>query len=378
MTNRSLRFAFLSSTALALLAPASRASGVASDEEWTSLDHEIAALEQTLATGPSGPRIGGFLRMRGAFSNDVDLEPAIPGSQDLAGFCLDNVRVQIEGSPRESWRYLVSIEAGHQGELDTFSGPGVVLLDAFVETPLCSNAWVQMGQFCSVFLWSACNDERNLLFLDRSFIAENWDGRDVGAQASATYGPFDAWFAVQNGFDGKETHDAYTARAAYRALGERGWCCEGSCFGGAERLVFGASVFEDRMMDHGTAVGFDALFVTGPFSAHAELVHYGVDMRPMPGVDPTDGVLIPEMMDPAGAETPWDATLAYAIVPDEWEVAVRGQFLDDEMDTSIYSLAVDRFIGGRNIKWTAEFDRSQSDDSDLEYGSFGVGLTAGI
>jgi hypothetical protein len=372
----------LGSTLSLLLAPdvgaRVRASAGASDDDWTSLDQELATLQSKLAGDSGGPRLGGFLRMRGAWSNDVDLDPVAPGGQDLAGFCLDNVRIQVDGDPRDGWTYRVSIEAGHQAELDTFSGPGVDLLDAYVETRLCKQAWVEMGQFCSVFLWSACNDERNLLFLDRSFIAENWDGRDVGAQLAATYGPFDAWFAVQNGFDGKESHDAYTARGVFRALGQGGWCCEGACFGGGERLALGASVFEDRMMDHGTAVGFDALFVEGRFSAHAEVVHYGVDMRPMPGVDPTNGVIIPAMMDPAGSETPWDATVGYAIVPDEWEVAVRGQFLDDEMDTSVYSLAVDRFVGGRNVKWTAQYDKSWSDDSNLEFGALGIGLTVGI
>ena len=352
---------------------------LALDGGWTSLDREIASLQENLsAASAGGPRIGGFLRIRGSFSNDVDIDPVAPGGQDLGGFTLENVRVQVDGDPRAGWRYHVSIEAGHQAELDTFSGPGVDLLDAWVDADLCKGASVRMGQFCSVFLWAPCNEERNLLFLDRSFIGENWDGRDVGAQLAATYGPLDAWVAVQNGFDGKETHDATTARAAYRVLGEGGWCCEGACFGGGHRLVLGAGVFEDRMMEHGPAVGVDALYVQGPFSAHAEVVHYGEDMRPMPDVDTQNGAIIPAMMDPAGAETPWDATVGYAIVPDVWEVALRGQFLDDEMDTSIYSVALNRYVGTRNIKWTAQFDRSQSDDAHLEYGAFGIGLTVGI
>ena len=359
---------------IAALAPSARAN----DGEWISLDRELDSLTQQLSAGTQGPRLGGFLRIRGAYSNDVDLEPAIPGGQDLGGFCLDNVRITVDGDPKDGWSYRVSIEAGHQAELDTFAGAGVNLLDGWVEMVLCKGASLRLGQFCSQFLWGPCNDERNMLFLDRSFIGEHWDNRDVGAQVAATYGPFDAWAAVQNGFDGKESHDAFTARAAYRAIGEPGWCCEGSCFGGGERLVFGAGVFDDTMMDHGSAVGFDALFVQGPFSAHAEVVHHGADMRPMPEVDPTNGVIIPAMMDPAGGETPWDATVAYAIVPDEWEIGIRGQFLDDEMDTSIGSIAVDRFVGSRNVKWTAQFDKSWSDDSNLEFGAFGIGLTVGI
>jgi hypothetical protein len=359
---------------VALLVPVARAG----DGEWTSLDHEIAVLSQELASDGAGPHVHGFLRMRGAYSNTVDLDPATPGTQDLAGFCLDNIRIQVDGDPRAGWSYRVSLEAGHQGELDTNFGPGVVLMDAWVDTALCKGASLRVGQFCMAFLWSPCNDERNLLFLDRSFIGENWDNRDVGAQLAATWGPFDAWVAVQNGFDGKESRDALSARAVWRAIGEGGWCCEGACFGGGHRLALGAAIFEDQSMDQGSAVGVDALYVQGPFSAHAEVVHYGTDMRPMPQVDPTNGVIIPAMMDPTGAQTPWDATLGYAIVPDQWEVAARGQFLDDAMKTSIYSVAVNRYVGTRNVKWTAEYDHSQSDDPNLEYGWFAIGLTVGF
>jgi Phosphate-selective porin O and P len=362
-----------------LVIPVSRASDpIPNGGEWTSLDREIAALSQELASGSTGPRLGGFLRIRGAYSNTVDLDATAPGTQDLAGFCMENIRIQVDGDPRNGWNYRVSIEAGHQAELDTFSGPGVVLMDGWVDTALCKGASLRFGQFCMAFLWSPCNDERNLLFLDRSFIGENWDNRDVGAQLAATYGPLDAWIAVQNGFDGKESHDAFTGRAVWRAIGEGGWCCEGACFGGGHRLAIGAAIFEDQSMDKGSAVGFDALYVQGPFSAHAEVVHYGTDMRPMPDVDPTNGVIIPAMMDPSGAQTPWDATLSYAFVPDVWEVGVRGQFLDDAMDTSVYSIALNRYVGTRNVKWTAEYDRSQSDDSHLEYGWLAIGLTIGI
>jgi hypothetical protein len=325
-------------------------------ETWSELDREIDALHTRLSAESNGPQIGGFLRIRGAASNNADIDPA-PGDQHLSGFTLDNVRVEIQGTPREGWSYFVSLDAGHQAELDTFAGPGVDLIDAYATARLCPGATFTMGQFCSNFLWSACNRERNLLFLDRSFLGENWDGRDVGAQIAGTYGPLDAWVAVQDGFDGKVDHQAFTARAAYRAWGEGGWCCEGSCFGGGERLTIGAAVFEDRSMDQGSATGVDALFVHGRFSAHAEVVRYGRDMRPMPELDLATGAIVPGMMDPNGSDTPWDATVGYAFVPDVWEVAVRGQALDDADDTSILSLALDRWrLGAGFLPLTAPRD----------------------
>jgi Phosphate-selective porin O and P len=350
---------------------------LANDGSWASLDREISALESNLSAQSVGPRIDGFLRFRASNSGDADIDPA-PGSQSFSGFTVDNARIEFRGEPRDGWSYLVSLEAGHQGELDTFEGPNVDVMDAYVTAPVCSKTALVAGQFCAMFLWSGCTAERNLLFLDRTFLGENWDGRDVGAGITSTIGPVDLWLADQNGFDGKGEHQAFTARAAWRVWGDAGWCCEGSCFGGGERLTVGAAVFEDRSMEHGTAVGADVLYVHKRFGAHVEAVKYGSDMRPMPQIDPATCAIIPGMMDPNGSNTPWDATVSWAIEPDAWEVAVRGQKLDDMNDTSILSFVVDRYVGGRNVKWTLQYDRSKSDDPTLEFDVLGVGLTVGF
>ena len=358
--------------------PIGGAIAASADSEYSALDREIERLEQSLAVDAPGVRLGGLLRPRFVYSNDVDADPSDAEQQDLLGFFLDNVRFDLRGELREGWGFLVSIEAGHQAELDTFAGPGVDLLDGYVNVPISSDATLTLGQFCSAFLWSVCNPEQCMLFLDRSFIGENWDNRDVGAQIYAAFSQFEAWLAVQNGFDAKEDRSAFTGRVAFTAIGDRGWCCEGASFGETEHMIVGLGYFDDNMMDDGDAIGADVVFANGRFSAQGEIVRYGDDMMPLPGTDPQSGDIVPVMMDPAGADTPWSLAASYALVPREWELAARYQDLDDDADTTEVSLAVNRYIGRRDLRWTLQYDHADSDDPLLDVDVLGVGLTAGF
>jgi len=65
-------------------------------------------------------------------------------------------------------------------------------------------------------------------------------------------------------------------------------------------------------------------------------------------------------------------------VSDRCDAAVRAQFLDDVMGTSICSIVLDRYVGSRSGKWTAEHDRSRSTDSSLELGVIGIGPRVGM
>jgi hypothetical protein len=70
--------------------------------------------------------------------------------------------------------------------------------------------------------------------------------------------------------------------------------------------------------------------------------------------------------------------IAYAFVPDAWEAAARVQSLDDDTSTSVDSVVLDRFVGGRAVKWAFQFDRSNSDDSALDVDVFSLGSTVAM
>jgi hypothetical protein len=346
---------------------------------WSALDREVDALRASLESAPDGahpegPHLSGFLRGRFAWSRDVDAS-ANPGRQELAGFTLDNVRLQLDGKAGAGVAYRVSLEAGDQAQYDTFGGPGVDLLDAYATIDLCPNAQLMVGQFCSAFLWGCCNSERDLLFLDRTFIDENWDNRDVGAQLVLTADRLHGWVAAQNGFDGQGSKQAYTARVAFDAFGEGTCTSEGRCGVDGDRLTLGAGWFDDIDLDKGRVVAADAHGVLGAFSAQAEIADYERDMRPGVAVNPATGALLPGTPTTTAAHRPWNATAAWLVVPDRWEVALRWQDLDDDAHTRIVSAGLNDYVAGREMRWTLQVDSAKSDDPALDVDAVSLGFT---
>jgi hypothetical protein len=70
--------------------------------------------------------------------------------------------------------------------------------------------------------------------------------------------------------------------------------------------------------------------------------------------------------------------IGYAFVPDAWEAAARVQSLDGELNTSVDSVVLDRFVGGRAVKWAFQFDTSKNDDSALDVDVFSLGSTVAV
>lgn len=344
---------------------------------WVELDRELEALSTSLQAPNAGPAIGGWLRTRFANSSDVDASAA-PGDQDLSGFNLDSVRLVLTGKAAEAFSYTLSMEAGDPLTSDA-GGPGVGLLDAFVSVALSDTVAVSIGRFGATTLWSTAIEDRRLLFLDRGFLGEALDGRDVGVEFSGAFGRLNGWATVQNGIDAEGKDLALSARLSYHVLGDSLCTCEGCCgMADQEHLTVGVTWFDDAGLDAGTLLLGDAFFTKGGWSAIVEVADLDDDLRPGTAINPATGVVIPGAFAVTGAQTPWNASAAYMFTPDEWEAAVRYQDLDDDDDTTLLTLAVNRYIGGHNAKWTAQFDRSDSDNTALEADTLAVGLTVGF
>lgn len=342
---------------------------------WSELDHELAALATT-TEDRSGPRVSGWLRSRYAYSSDVDAGAA-PGAQDLSGFNLDDVRLVVSGSAAPGWTYTVSMEGGDALTSDATS-PGFGLLDAYTSIALGENASVSVGRFSATFLWNSGIPENQMLFLDRSFVDEASDGRDVGFEFSAWTGPWRGWAAMQNGSDGAADRMALSARASCQILGSQLAGQEGTCdLGDETRLAVGAAWYDDTRLDEGTILAADASFASGAWSASAEWVDYGDDKRIAPAVNTATGALVPGALGATGASSAWDLTASYAIVPRSWELAARFQDLDDDGGTTIASACVVHFVAGHAIKWTAQFDHASSDDATLDVDAAAIGLAVG-
>jgi hypothetical protein len=344
-------------------------------------EDEAAALSALSASaGGTGATLGGWIRARYANSSDVDTDPIAAGSQDLGGFSIDSMRLIFSGQAPGNWAYYMSVEGGHQGLLDT-GNSGLTVMDACATVPLGDNCQVVVGRFGANFLWSANIEERNLVFLDRNYATEDTDNRDQGFEFQGWIGSFNWWAAMQNGADGAGDKLALSGRASWRVIGDAALCLqEGCCLptGAETQLVVGAACFDDANFGDGTAIAGDVWFAHAPWTAYAEVVNFGDDIRPVPGIDALTGTLIPVVNGPTGSKTTASLTVAYMLSPARWEVAARAQDLDDGANTTIYSAAVNRYIAGHNAKWTVQFDTSHSDVAALEADTLAFGLTVGF
>jgi len=351
------------------------------DEDWIALDRELEGLASIPRAAPAsaGATVGGWIRTRYANSGDVDADPSTAAQEDLGGFNLDNARLVITGSPIEGWGFTLSLEGGDDLVADS-SSSDVGVVDAYASVRF--NDWVSasIGRFSSTVLWNTCVEERCLLFLDRSFLDEFWDGRDIGVELSGAVQRFNWWAAAQNGTDGAGDDCALSARASFHVLGDgliAQECCQ-ALPSGEEHLTVGVCWFDDTELDEGSAVGADVLFLKDRWSVVAEIVDFGDDLQPGLMLIPSTGALIPSGLTATGADTPLSLTVGYLLVPDEWELGVRVQDLDDDADTFALGAAVNRYLAGHNAKWTAQVDSADSDDPALDAVTFAVGLTVGV
>lgn len=269
---------------------------------------------------------------------------------------------------------------GRSSAVSDATGSDVALLDAFAAVQLGDWASASIGRFGSTVLWNAGVEERRLLFLDRSFLDEVWDGRDVGVELSGAIEQFNWWAAAQNGADGPAEELGLSARASYHLLGES--LCGREGVQGLEpdeqHFTVGVGWFDDTSLDEGTVVGADLIFAKGRWSGVAEIVDFEDDIRPSPSINASTGTLIPSGSAANGAQTPWSATVGYLIASDAWEIAARLQDLDDDAETSVFSAAITWYVDGYDAKWMVQVDSSESDDGALEVGAIALGLTVGF
>ena len=103
---------------------------------------------------------------------------------------------------------------------------------------------------------------------------------------------------------------------------------------------FGAAFGDDSGLDNGGRWILEAAFVSGPFSLAAETADFDVDV---------------------GDNTPWDATASF-LFTQQYEVAARYEDLDDgDANTTAYTLGLNRYLAGHDIKWTLQYRRFDTD-----------------
>jgi hypothetical protein len=343
------------------------------------LDSAVESLSVAVRDA-AAPSIHGWIRSRYASSGDVDTDAGSAGDQDLGGFDLDVARLVLGGEVGSDHSYTIALEAGDPLTADaSTSGGQVGLLDAYAVVRVGESVTATVGRFSSTFLWRTSTEERKLLFLDRSFLGEAWDGRDVGVEFAGAFQRLNWWAAAQNGADGVENDLALSACACYQLLGEGLYTEEGTYgLGDAQHLSVSLAVFDDQSLDEGSAVGAGVFYARERWYAEVDVNDFADDLRPTPMINPATGTLVPSSASAAGAETPWGGTVAWMIDPGRWELALRLQDIDDAADTSSASVGASYYVAGHDAKWTLQLERSDSDDAALEADVLAIGLTVGF
>lgn len=350
--------------------------GFANENEWSSLDQEINNLSTSLsAQNAAGPKIGGFIKTSFRYSDDTDALFGPLNDEDESGFKLDKARIEISGDLGQDYSYKVSFEL-------TDSTPPIVR-DAYVSWKLAESVKGTMGRFKKPFLRSGLVSDKSLLFYDRTALGAFFDVREEGLMFSGNFDTVEWWLAGQNGTDGKQDDWNFTIRLAANLMGSGVGKVEGAYGAGEEtNLTVGVAYGDEGEYDDGAMIAAEVALTAGPFSLAGELVdfddgdstgsflskdgsplHYGSN-NTLADIDPADS-------------TPWDISASY-LFTDVYEAALRYEDADDTDSTTAWSLGVNRYIQGHDIKWTLQVLSSDSDLSSSEVTEWTLGLTVGI
>ena len=370
-------------SALALTTAGGLASAGTGSEEWLTLDREIESLAsaQAAAAAPtSGVTVGGFIRSSYLNSSDITLSDS---ENDLGGFSLDNVRLNVEGNVGDYMLY-VQLEGANIFEGDTPPTDGVIpyplgtgwaeggsvfVEDAYGAWNISEQFRLTMGQFRSPFLGSAQRDENELLFLDRTVVGHLWSSRDLGVMLSGQYDMLGWYIAAQNGLDDVGDDLSFSGRVAFNAMGNGvgGSGLEGA-YGAAEgtNLSVSAGYYmdDDTLVEDVAAWNVEGNLVMGPFSAEASYVDHDDGFGTLLGLEEGPAIM--------------GLTGGFMFVPDRWEVAARYEDLDDDASTSVLTIGLNYYGMGHNAKWQVNYAMVDSDDDDFDADIIGLGLTVGV
>ncbi len=377
-------------SALAVCAASSLAFANES-EDWPTLDREIESLASSLSQGGSGVAVSAFVKATYNSSGDIGSGPmvGVPAAQnDWGGFVLNNARINFDGSVGDYGVHIGIDVGGGTGmtALGNYNHANTLLPagEAYATFSLTDQISGQLGLFRSPMLGDSLRDEDQLLFINRTFNGDFWAnmvGRDGGAQFSGAFDQVNFWIAFQNGLDVGGDELAMSGRVEFNALGTGSSSSEGA-YGADEgsSLTVAAGFYRDED-SVSTPLDIEAFCFEADYTMGA--LYVGATM-----VDMSDGIggLVETLVDPLGTtagttgdSTPWDLTVSYMVVEDTYEVAGRYEVLDDNDDTTIMTLGLNRYVEGHDAKWQVQYSTMETDalnatggDGDIDVISLGL------
>lgn len=356
----------------ALALAAVGAAGQATDTGWSGLDQEINSLSASLATqNATGPKVGGYiitaldyegnppgrgvdLNDDGTISPGAEADTAFEGD-DTLGWDFRNIRLQVAGDLGHDYSYKVSF--------DLASG-SAELKDAYVDWKITDGIKGRWGQYKLPMVRSGLISKQKLLFLQRTRIGDILGTRDIGFTVSGQFEMVNFWVNAQNGYDDVTKDMFYNARVTFDVMGDGVAMLEGAYGAGdALGLTFGGAVGDDSGLDNGVVWALEAALTSGPFSVAAEIADFDSDWGSV------------------GDTTPWDATATFMFT-EMYEVAFRYEDYDTPNNEVAYTIGVNRYVAGHDIKWTLQYMRLDTDEESggiqFDRDQVALGLTVGF
>lgn len=378
----------------ALALTATSATGIASESDWAGLDAELDSLSTSLAAQGDGPNLSGWIITSLRFSSDINVtNPADGSDNDLGGFNLDSVRLNVDGSVGE-YSYFVSAEFGDADrqtyEVASLGTPLVsiernaVLLDAYVDWMIGDTVHLKMGNFRQPFSRSGLITRNRTLFVDRTSIGNIFAGRQTGVMAHGDFEQVRWHVAAQNGLDSIGDDFLLTGRVDVDVIGSGVGDQEGAYGAGDETaLTVGAAVADEAALDDGLMWTIDAALTSGPFYAQAEIADFDDGTGAGGAFGRTWGtVAFLNSLGATGSDvadtTPWAATASYCFPDNDFEVAARWEDSDNDNNDEALSLGINKYVRGHDIKWQLSYTMFNTDVTDGDADILSLALAMGF
>lgn len=298
--------------------------------------------------------VSGYLKFGAVASNT---RRVVTNNDRLRGLSLTAARLWVDANV-EGW----SVRMGLRGE--SHSGLGYLgltgevdrlrMFELDVRRELSEHVALQLGRIRSPFLQSALYDDNQLLFFERSFLGEDWDGFTTGAALNVRLGDLEGWFGVQDGIDQRGDSVALTGRGLWHITGDRGGMHinEGP-FDAPEELAVtvGGAFYLDTETDDVSAQALEAYVSARPLYFAAEVVDKG------------DGL---------GDLYSWGLTAA-VLLADTFSIQARLENFDRDDGTDVYRVAMTHYVVGHDVKWHLEFADAQSNAPLANLGTVTLG-----
>lgn len=298
--------------------------------------------------------VSGFLKFGFVGSNT---RRAITGNSTLRDFSLTAARLWVDAEV-EGWRLRMGLRGESHSGLGYLGLTGDVgelrMFELVARREFNENVALQLGRIRSPFIQSALYDDNQLMFFERSFQGEDWDGFTTGAALQVRLGDLEGWIGVQDGIDRAGDSVALTGRGLWHITGDRGamHINEGP-FDAPEELAVsvGGAVYFDTETDDVSAQALEAYVSARPLYFAGEVVDKG------------DGL---------GDLYSWGLTGA-VLIADNFSLQARLENFDRDDGTDVYRVGMTHYLEGHDVKWHFEYADAESNAPLANLGTITIG-----